>query len=222
MLSFSYRALWFVLAFLLVGSMTLKSQSMKFTESLSAFNTEYSYLMSADILSSPSQQGGSMVLDQSIVDALLTCRQKLHTSKFSYNSYNLLFKNNLGLAGYASWCDRMKQTKDSLITKIQEYLNQQDIQIPQLQDPVTPSYSDPIEILNNILKNEISCSLYLETASRLSALNNDEQSRVFIRSLVDEQTEEEATASELLDRSKVFYNVQLPKFGLEEIDNSLK
>ncbi|MCO5251999.1 MAG: hypothetical protein M9949_11360 [Candidatus Kapabacteria bacterium] len=222
MLSFSYRALWFVLAFLLVGSMALKSQSMKNTESLSAFNTEYSYLMSAEILSSPSQQGGSIVLDQSIVDALLTCRQKLYDAEFSYNSYNLIFKNILGLAGYANWCDRMKQTKDSLITKIQNYLDQHNIQIPQLQAPEIPGINDPIELLKNIYKYEILSSISLETASKLPALENDNPSLLFIRNLVDEQTEEEATASELLERSKVFYTGQPPKYGLDGIDESLK
>lgn len=58
MQSFNYRALWFIMAYFLIGSMTLKSQSMEFKESLLAFNTSEAYLMSAEIVNSPSQQGG--------------------------------------------------------------------------------------------------------------------------------------------------------------------
>ncbi|PKL84554.1 MAG: hypothetical protein CVV22_12495 [Ignavibacteriae bacterium HGW-Ignavibacteriae-1] len=58
MQSFNYRALWFILAYFLIGSMALKSQSMEFTESVLAYNTGEAYLMSAEIVNSPSQQGG--------------------------------------------------------------------------------------------------------------------------------------------------------------------
>jgi ferritin len=162
-----------------------------------------------------------MALDQTIIYALEKCRQKLHNAKFNYDSSKAEF-NSIALLGYENWCASMNSTKNSLITKIQNYLINNNQTLNTLDDPQLPGITDPIGLMINIFKIEILCSVSLETATRLPALENDNASYQFIRGLVDEQTEEEATASELLERSKVFYNVQLPSFGLSEIDDSLK
>lgn len=161
-----------------------------------------------------------MALAPSVLFALQNYRQSLNDAIDLYNFYQPFFMN-WTLTGYANWVMMGAAQKSQARQEVENYLNLHGHPLENLilLNPVPPL--DPLNALEELLKQEVKCTLIIEDASDLPALNNDRISYIFISDLVEEQVEEEATASELLDRSRLFFNGLPPKFGLELLDDWL-
>ncbi|MBS4001220.1 MAG: hypothetical protein KGZ71_12140 [Desulfobulbaceae bacterium] len=162
-----------------------------------------------------------MGLAPSILFALQQYRLSLIDAKNSYDQLHPIFVS-WTLNGYALWLNQKVAQKLGEISEIDNYLllHQHILDIPLPPNPFEPA--NPIEALEEVSRKEVSCSLIIIDALDLPALNSDRLSAMFIRDLVDEQTEEEATASELLERSRLFYNGQPPQWGLMLLNSWLQ
>ncbi|PKL86075.1 MAG: hypothetical protein CVV22_04070 [Ignavibacteriae bacterium HGW-Ignavibacteriae-1] len=161
-----------------------------------------------------------MGLAPGILSALQQFRSSLLDASDRFNQLHPIFVD-WQLSGYALWLSEKIAHKLTEIQEIENYLllhgHPLDIQIPQ--SPIVPA--NPIEAMEEITRQEVSCSLVIIAALGLPALSSDRLSDMFIRDLVEEQTEEEATASELLERSRLFYTGQPPLWGLTLINDWL-
>ncbi|MCO5252000.1 MAG: hypothetical protein M9949_11365 [Candidatus Kapabacteria bacterium] len=161
-----------------------------------------------------------MGLAPSILAALQQYRTTLADANDSFNHLHPIFVD-WGLNGYALWLTEKIAQKLTEINEIEHYLllhgHPLDVHLPQ--SPIIPD--NPVEAMEEITRQEVKCSLVIITALGLPALDSDRLSAMFIRDLVDEQTEEEATASELLERTRLFYTGPPPPFGLGLLDSWL-
>jgi ferritin len=161
-----------------------------------------------------------MALAPSILSALQQYRLSLIDAKNRYMQLHPIFVSWL-LNGYAIWLNQKVNQKLEEAQEITNYINLHGHPLDP-ENPSSPFEPDsPIEALEEVSRKEVLCSLIIIDALELPALQNDRLSALFIRDLVDEQTEEEATASELLERSRLFYNGQPPRFGLDLLDDWL-
>jgi ferritin len=162
-----------------------------------------------------------MGLAPGILSALQQYRLSLHDAIDSFNQLHPIFGAWV-LPGYALWLNEKIAQKLTEKQEIENYLllhgHTLDVHIPQ--SPFEPD--NPVEAMEEITRQEVKCSLIIIAALGLPALDSDRISAMFIRDLVEEQTEEEATASELLERSRLFYKGAPPPFGLALLDSWLQ
>ncbi len=161
-----------------------------------------------------------MALAPGILSALQQYRLSLMEANVRFNELQPIFATWV-LNGYAFWLSQKVALKAIAIQEIENYLLLHGHTL-DLQNPQSPFEPDnPIEAMEEITRKEVISSFIIIDALDLPALGSDRISAIFIRDLVDEQTEEEATASELLERSKLFYTGQPPQFGLGLLDSWL-
>jgi ferritin len=111
-----------------------------------------------------------------------------------------------GLSGYDKLLEKKSIHKVAEISLINSYLmlhgHSLDLQNPQSH--FEPFYA--VQAIEEITRQEAMCTFVIIAAQGLVALNSDKLSERFIRDLVDEQTEEEASANGMLERTRLLYS----------------
>lgn len=166
-------------------------------------------------------QENDKFMDQNIVGALNDLIAREAQGVANYRVAIQIFQSN-NLNGYAIWLSKRKDKKDLRIQKIINYLASREI--PRIQSiPSNPTYGNPLEAFKSILSYDFNTTDKARWTINEAEHLNDIEAADFVRSLVDEQVEEEATASELLEKTRKEYNHRHPnRFGLGLIDYSLK
>ncbi|PKL86076.1 MAG: hypothetical protein CVV22_04075 [Ignavibacteriae bacterium HGW-Ignavibacteriae-1] len=151
-------------------------------------------------------------MDPQIIDALT---ELIGKEGYSANIYQILvtyFQTN-NLPGYAHRMQLRVSRKQARESKIQNYLNSCGAIQGKIPPPAPiPPFTSPIDALTFINSDQANTKILMHQIIIISTNLADNSTTNFVRSLVEEQTEEEATASELLERSRIRYtgrNIQL-------------
>lgn len=164
-----------------------------------------------------------MSLPQEVCSALNELRQQLHSTCESTLNPIIEYFDSLGLNGYKAWVENRKTTATNRITNIEDFIFNNSCQKILLQDPDTiPGPSNPISALSAI---KIALNQLADKSLEIFLLQETQQhapAAIYMKSVVEEQCEEESTSSEIIRRSIAeFIPNNPPKFGLEGIDSTL-
>jgi ferritin len=164
-----------------------------------------------------------MSLPQEVCSALNELRQQLHSTCLSTLYPIKGYFDSLELNGYKAWVENRITTATNRITSIEDFITANGCQQILLQAPDTiPGPSNPISALSAV---KIALNQLADESMGIFLLQETQQhapAAIYMKSVVEEQCEEESTSSEIIRRSiAAFIPNNPPKFGLEVIDSTL-
>ncbi len=131
--------------------------------------------------------------------------------------------NPVSLPGYQKWVEKRIAQIDKTRGAITDFLALYNFDVNLCMSNIPqPSGSTPIDHLLDIAKEVLKLNAEIKTLFHNPLVQNHVVARRFIRGLVEEQTEEESTTSELLKKSIQIYSPNPPKYGLDPIDAELE
>lgn len=161
-------------------------------------------------------------MDPQILDALT---ELLGRESHSANIYQNLvtFFHTGGLPGYSNRMQLRIGRKQARVTQIQNFISSFGTSPGRIPSPAPiPVFTDPIAALTFINNYQIETKLLMNRIIAMEELPGGITTTAFVRNLVEEQTEEEATASELLERTRIRYSGPMPRnIQLKAIDYNL-
>jgi ferritin len=126
------------------------------------------------------------------------------------NLVSYFHSNNL--PGYSNRMQLRVSRKQARESKIQNYLNSCGASQGKMLTPAPiPAFTSPIDALTFINNDQANTKILMEQIITMAGDFGDIATADFVRSLVEEQTEEEATASELLERTRIRYSGPIPR-----------
>ncbi len=161
-------------------------------------------------------------MDPQIIAALTELIGKEINSAGIYQNLVAYFHSN-NLPGYSNRMQLRVSRKQARESKILNYLNSCGVSPSKriVQNPI-PVFASPIDALSFINIDQSSTTDMMNQIVVIATNLADITTADFVRSLVEEQTEEEATASELLERTRIRYSGPMPRnFQLIPIDYNL-
>ncbi|MCO5252001.1 MAG: hypothetical protein M9949_11370 [Candidatus Kapabacteria bacterium] len=161
-------------------------------------------------------------MDDQIKTALTQLIGKELNAVNIYQNLVAYFHNN-NLPGYSNRMQLRVSRKQARESKIQNYLNSCGANPGVIPNPapIAP-FASPIDALTKIYDDQVDTTNLMNQIIALAISIGDNTTSDFVRSLVEEQTEEEATASELLERTKLRYTGPIPRnIQLKPIDYNL-
>lgn len=161
-------------------------------------------------------------MNPQIVDALNALMARENQSA-SYYQFLTAYFTGINLPGYANRFQLRKVRKTARVSSIQNYMNSQGTSPGTLPPPnPAPAWSSPISALNFINGDQTTTTSNMTTAQNLAISLGDNSTANFVKCMVEEQVEEEATSSELLNRSQRIYDPRNPnRNGLSPVDYNL-
>ncbi len=124
-------------------------------------------------------------------------------SSYAYLAMAAYFESE-NLSGFASWFRLQSQEENSHAMKFFDYIHQingkvtlQKIDVPRL------TWKTPLEVFQDMLKQEQTVSKSIDELFELSLGEKDYATNNFLQWFISEQVEEEATAIKLLERMKL-------------------
>ena len=145
------------------------------------------------------------------------------TAEF-YSSYLYLsmaaFFETKNLKGFANWMNVQAQEEWAHGMKFFNFINDRGsaVKLQQIDAPKTEWKSD-VEVFKDVLEHEQKVTGLINNLVDLAIEVKDHATKNFLQWFVDEQVEEEASASDLLDQVKM---VESSKAGLFMLDRELK
>lgn len=129
-------------------------------------------------------------------------------NKELYSAYLYLgmasYSASLGLNGFANWFGI--QVKEELLhaQKMYDYVNQQGeiVKLDAIDSP-EQDFKGPEDIFSRTLKHEQKVTAMINNLVSVAREENDNATGIFLQWFVTEQVEEEASASEILQRIKL-------------------
>lgn len=140
-------------------------------------------------------------------------------SSYLYLSMAAYFETK-NLSGFANWMYVQSQEEWSHGMKFFEFLNDRGsaVKLQQINVPKT-EWKGVVEVFQEVLDHEKKVTGLINDLVELSIKEKDHASRNFLQWFVDEQVEEEATASDLLEQLKL---IEGSGAGLFMLDRELK
>lgn len=124
-------------------------------------------------------------------------------SAFLYLSMSTWFSDN-NLPGFANWCYVQFLEEQEHAMKFHKYiLNRQGRPIIDAISKPKSSWKNPIDVFNDILKQEIRVTLKISDLYRKAKEEDDYTSMSFLNWYLDEQVEEEEQSSDILNKLKM-------------------
>lgn len=139
-------------------------------------------------------------------------------SAYLYLSMSAYF-GNINLKGFASWMRVQAQEEMSHAMKLYDYLGERGgrIALAAIEDPPR-EWGSPLKVFENVYSHEQKVTALINDLVNLAIAEKDHASSSFLQWFVTEQVEEEASASEVLERLKL---AGKDAGGLFMLDNEL-
>ncbi|MFQ5465614.1 MAG: ferritin [Thermodesulfobacteriota bacterium] len=140
-----------------------------------------------------------------------------------YSSYLYLsmsaYASFKGLKGAAHWLSLQVQEEDLHVQKVYDYIDSQGVQIvlEAIEKPPT-EFGSLLELFDGVLAHERMVTGRINDLMTLAVKEADHATETFLQWFVTEQTEEEKTAQEIIDKLKLAGDTGLAIFM---IDNEL-
>ncbi|MFA8435865.1 MAG: ferritin [Marinifilaceae bacterium] len=125
-------------------------------------------------------------------------------SAYFYLSMSNYFNAN-GMPGFANWMKVQFQEETSHAIKILDYVNERGGRV--VLEPITEvpsSWNGVLDIYEETLNHEMKVTALINDCVEVAMEVRDHATVNFLQWFVDEQVEEEATVSEILDQLKMF------------------
>ena len=137
-----------------------------------------------------------------------------------YLSMSVHFQK-LGLNGFAHWMKKQAEEEMEHAYTMASYLikRQGTPEVRQI-DAVPTSWESPLAIFEHVYKHECAVSKMIDGLMDIAQEEKDRPSQDFIWTFIREQVEEEATASDILDRIRKMGETGI--FGLDQQYGSRK
>jgi len=139
-------------------------------------------------------------------------------SAYLYLSMSAYF-GNINLKGFASWMRVQAQEEMSHAMKLYDYLGERGgrITLASIEDP-PQEWGSPLKVFEHVYSHEQKVTGLINDLVNLAIAEKDHASNSFLQWFVTEQVEEEASASEVLERLKL---AGKDAGGLFMLDNEL-
>jgi len=158
------------------------------------------------------------VLSQSLLDAL-----NEHMNKEFYSSYYYLsmsaYCESINLGGFGHWLRAQSAEEYGHALKFYDYINSRGGRIvlkPVAQPPV--EFQSPQDIFEKVLEHERHVTAAINELYAKAVAENDYATQTFLQWFINEQVEEEKTASDIVEQVKM---VASSSHGLLMLDRSL-
>lgn len=140
-------------------------------------------------------------------------------SAYLYLSMSVHFEE-MSLKGFANWMRIQAQEEQFHAMKFFDYLSERGgkVELLAIEKPAN-SWSSILNIFEETLKHEEHITSKINDLAKIALEENDFASQNFLQWYVDEQVEEEATASEILEQIKFLGE---NKHGLLMLDREFK
>ncbi|MCK5237430.1 MAG: ferritin [Deltaproteobacteria bacterium] len=131
-----------------------------------------------------------------------------HLNAELYSSYLYLsmsaYASHKGLSGAAHWLYMQAQEEMIHVQKFYEYLNDQDARIilETIEKPPT-EFGAILELFNAVLGHEKEVTARVNKLMTLAVKESDHATQTFLQWFVTEQTEEEKTVRDIIDKLKL-------------------
>ena len=124
-------------------------------------------------------------------------------SAYLYLSMSAYFED-LGLMGFANWMKVQDQEERFHATKFYEFTIQRGgrIKLQTLEAPPS-DWKSPLEVFKEVLKHEQGVTARINALMDLAIKDKDHATVSFLNWFVDEQVEEEANATDLINKLKL-------------------
>ncbi|MBS3136523.1 ferritin [Candidatus Woesearchaeota archaeon] len=144
-----------------------------------------------------------MKISKKIQDALNGQINKELYSAYVYMSMAANFEQE-SLTGFSHWMRVQAKEELGHAMKIYQFILDRDgiIELEQISKP-NGKWNSPAHIIETAYKHEQSVTQSIHNIIKIAEAEHDKATDVFLHWFVDEQVEEEANASELLDRVKL-------------------
>ncbi len=143
------------------------------------------------------------MLKQNVVDAL---NEQINKELFSAYLYQAMSAHaaHEGLAGIANWMDVQAKEEMFHARKIYDYVDEQGekVKLLAIEQPES-AFNSVKEMFEKTLEHEKFVTKSIHDLVALARKENDYATEIFLQWFVTEQVEEEATASDLLDKIKL-------------------
>jgi ferritin len=158
------------------------------------------------------------MISQKMLDAL---NEQINAEMYSGYLYLAMsaYFTDANLNGFANWMRIQAQEELMHAMKIYDYVNEREgrILLKPIQGPKT-EWSTPVEAFEETYKHEQHVTSLINNLVSLAMEEKDYATNSFLQWFVDEQVEEEANASELVNRLKM---VAESRGGLFMLDREL-
>lgn len=146
------------------------------------------------------------MLTTRLQDALNVQINKEMYSSYLYLSMAAYF-DSISLPGFASWMRLQSQEEYGHGLKIFDYVNDRGGRV-MLQSIAQPAieFESPLAVLQQTLEHEQEVTASIYQLYELSQKEGDYPAQVMLQWFIDEQVEEEKTASEIVDHLKIIGN----------------
>lgn len=143
------------------------------------------------------------MMNEKLQNAINTQIQKEFNSAYLYLAMSA-YSESKNLRGFASWLKVQYDEETEHAMKLLNYLGERNAQV-SLKTIEAPAheFGTPIEIFEVVLKHEQVITASINKLYETALEEKDYAAQIFLQWYINEQVEEEATASAVLERLKV-------------------
>lgn len=124
---------------------------------------------------------------------------------------------NKNLKGFANWLRVQYQEETAHALKLLDYIHERNgtVVLEKIEAP-SDNWQDIIDVFQNVLKHEQHVTSLINNLVQISIEEKDYATYNMLQWFVNEQVEEEANASEILEQLKMFEGKGAPLFMLDK------
>jgi ferritin len=136
-------------------------------------------------------------------------------SSYLYLSMSAYF-DSLNLSGFAHWMRAQSQEELMHALKFFAYVNERGgrVTLKAIEAPET-KWASPLKAFEETLKHEEHVTSLINQLMDLAIKENDHASQSFLKWFIDEQVEEEASASAIVEKLKMIKDAPSPLFMMD-------
>ncbi len=122
---------------------------------------------------------------------------------YLYLSMSVHFKEK-NLNGFAAWMRKQASEEREHAMKILDYLHERgaSVELKPIKSPMQ-QWTTPLKIFQEVLKHECHVTKLINDLADLADKEHDRATGVFLQWFIEEQVEEEASASEVVEKLKM-------------------
>jgi len=115
-----------------------------------------------------------------------------------------VYSEGKNLRGFAHWLKAQYQEETGHAFKLLNYLTQRDgiVKLQAIAAPAT-EFGSPVEVFEKVLAHEIHITGLVHKLYELAVAEKDYAAQIFLQWFIEEQVEEEGSASTILERLKM-------------------